>query len=176
MKHTKMAGLCARVALLMPLAACLQGATVTFSNLVAGATSYGFDGDGDTIADVVFSTTDPLGFNTSGPGPFQLYVYQAGLEGTSLLNPDLRVDFLHGATGSIQFGFAVNSQAPGANVFAGFQLFDAGNNLLGSATVLGARFPIPPIQSTFAEGQLSLMFSGRAAYGLRPGACRGSPR
>ena len=67
-------------------------ATVTFDNLVAGVTSYGFDGDGDTIHDVIFQTADPLGFNTSGPGPFQVYVQQAGLEGTSLLNPDLRVD------------------------------------------------------------------------------------
>lgn len=89
-----------------------HAATVTFSNLIAGVTSYGFDGDGDTIADVIFSTSDPLGFNTSGPGPFQLYVTQPGLEGTSLLNPDLRVDFLHGATGSIQFGLGVSILQP----------------------------------------------------------------
>lgn len=151
---------------LMAAASGMQAATVTFNNLIAGVTSYGFDGDGDTVADVIFSTTDPLGFNTSGPGPFQLYVYQQGLEGTSTLNPDLRVDFLHGATGSIQFGFAVNAMAAGPSVFASLELFDALNNSLGSATVLGARFPIPPIQSTFTEGQLTLGFSGTAAYGL----------
>lgn len=143
-----------------------HAATVTFNDLIAGVVSYGFDGDGDTVADVIFSTTDPLGFNTSGPGPFQLYVYQAGLEGTSLLNPDLRVDFLHGATGSIQFGFALNSFAPGPTVFASFELFDANGLSLGSATVPGLRYPIPPIQSTFTEGSLTLNFSGTAAYGL----------
>jgi len=143
-----------------------HAATVTFGDLIAGVTSYAFDGDGDTIADAVFSTTDPLGFNTSGPGPFQLYVNQPGLEGTTLLNPDLRVDFLHGATGSIQFGFALNSSAPGPTVFASLELFNANGNSLGSASVPGLRYPIPPIQSTFPEGQLTLSFSGTAAYGL----------
>ncbi|MFN7936836.1 MAG: hypothetical protein U0R19_26180 [Bryobacteraceae bacterium] len=154
------------VIVLVVMASQMRAATVTFSNLISGVTSYGFDGDGDTVADVVFSTTDPLGFNTSGPGPFQLYVFQQGLEGTSLLNPDLRVDFLHGATGSIQFGFAVNAMVAGPAVFATLELFDALNNSMGSATVFGARFPIPPIQSTFTEGQLTLPFSGTAAYGL----------
>lgn len=58
-----------------------HAANVTFSDQIAGVTSYGFDGDGDTIADVIFSTADPLGFNTSGPGPFQLFVNQPGMEG-----------------------------------------------------------------------------------------------
>jgi len=45
------------------------GATIlTFDDAIIGATSYSFDSDGDFIDDVIFTTTDPFGFNTVGPG------------------------------------------------------------------------------------------------------------
>ena len=45
-----------------------HGAVITFDTLVSGATSFAYDGDGDSITDVLFSTTDLSGFNTVGPG------------------------------------------------------------------------------------------------------------
>ena len=68
--------------------------------MVIGETSHAFDGDGGNVDNVVFSTTDPLGFNTSGPGVNQQFIDESGLEGTSDLDPDLRADFLNGAMGS----------------------------------------------------------------------------
>ena len=48
--------------------------------MVIGETSHAFDGDGGNVDDVVFSTTDPLGFNTSGPGVNQQFIDESGLE------------------------------------------------------------------------------------------------
>lgn len=139
-----------------------NAAVINFSQVVEGQTSFGFDGDGDGINDVIFSTTDPLGFLTTGPGPNQAFISEPGLEGTSLLNPDLRVDFLKGAAGSIRFGFALNSFAESANTFTAFQLFDANGSLLASTQQAGIFGPA----STFPEGQIELGFAGIAAYGL----------
>ena len=36
-----------------------NAAILTFDDIITGATSYSFDGDGDTIDDVIFTTTDP---------------------------------------------------------------------------------------------------------------------
>ena len=145
----------------------VQAALLTFDDAVSGATSYSFDGDGDLIDDVIFSTTDPLGFNTIGPGPFQAYIDEPGLEGTTLLNPDLRVDFLVGAVNSITVGFALDSTSVSPVNTASLALFDASDNLLGSATVVGDKFDLGGgVFSTFVEGQISIVFSGQAAYGL----------
>ncbi len=139
-----------------------NAAVITFDQLVEGQTSFGFDGDGDGINDVIFSTTDPLGFLTTGPGPNQVFISEPGLEGTSLLNPDLRVDFLRGAAGFIRFGFALNSFTESANTFAAFQLFDANDSLLASVQQAG----IFGATSSFPEGQVEVGFAGVAAYGL----------
>ncbi|MDX2229889.1 MAG: PEP-CTERM sorting domain-containing protein [Leptolyngbyaceae cyanobacterium bins.349] len=137
-------------------------AVVNFSQVVEGATSFGFDGDGDGINDVVFTTTDPFGFGTTGPGFNQVYVNEPGLEGTSLLNPDLRVDFLKGAAALIRFGFALNSLVEGPNTFTDFRVFDASGNLLGAVQKAGLYESI----SSYPEGQIELSFAGIAAYGL----------
>uniref|UniRef100_A0A832H6B5 PEP-CTERM sorting domain-containing protein n=1 Tax=Oscillatoriales cyanobacterium SpSt-402 TaxID=2282168 RepID=A0A832H6B5_9CYAN len=139
-----------------------NAAVINFSQVVEGQTSFGFDGDGDGINDVIFSTTDPLGFLTTGPGPNQVFISEPGLEGTSLLDPDLRVDFLEGAAGSIRFGFALNSFTESANTFTAFQLFDSTGSLLASAQQAG----IFGSASTFPEGQIEVGFAGIAAYGL----------
>jgi hypothetical protein len=140
--------------------------TITFDDLIVGQTSYSFDPDGDGIPDAIFSTSDPLGFRTIGPGLAQKYINEPGLEGTSLLNPDLRVDFPNKARNSLAFGFALDSFVqPGGS--ATFTIFDSLNTQLATLTVPGAYFTLPGGgSSSFPEGELSLAFSGEAAYGL----------
>ena len=53
-------------------------AIITFDDVISGEVSYGFDGDGDLIDDVIFSTIDPLGFNTVGPGANMTYIAEPG--------------------------------------------------------------------------------------------------
>ncbi|NNL67553.1 MAG: PEP-CTERM sorting domain-containing protein [Myxococcales bacterium] len=154
------AGLC----LLAPSRA--QAAVITFDAVVAGSTSFGFDGDGDAVDDVVFSTTDPGGFNTFGPGTNQNFIDEPGIEGTSLLDPDLRVDFLNGASGSIGFGFALLSEIAGPGTFASIELFDADDDPLGEEGQEGTFTFTPGGLSDFPEGRIELPFSGVAAYGL----------
>lgn len=108
--------------LTVAIAGLSHAALLTFDDLIIGATTYSFDGDGDGMNDVIFSTTDPYGFNTVGPGQNMTYIQEPGLEGTSLLNPDLRVDFLVGAIGSLKFGFALDSSTEDDT--ASFQVFD----------------------------------------------------
>lgn len=142
-------------------------ATITFDTLVSGQTSFGFDGDGDGINDVVFQTADPEGFNTLGPGLAQLYISEPGLEGTTLLNPDLRVNFLNSATESISFGFAMSDVEAGPANNVSFSLFNSSNVLIGSTMVNGALFSLPGGgTSSFVEGQVVLNFAGQASYGL----------
>ncbi|TRU81165.1 MAG: PEP-CTERM sorting domain-containing protein [Microcystis novacekii Mn_MB_F_20050700_S1] len=138
-----------------------QAAIIAFDDLIAGQTSYSFDGDGDGSDDVIFSTIDPSGFNTIGPGLFQSYINEPGLEGTSLLNPDLRVDFLVGAKDFLKFGFALNSGSERPGTFASFQVFDSSNNLLASSNVPGLYSP-----SSFPEGLINVNFLGTASYAL----------
>jgi len=132
---------------------------VTFDDAVMGETTYAFDGDGDNVDDVIFTTTDPLGFNSTGPGLNQQFIDEPGLEGTSDLDPDLRADFLNGATGSLAFGFALNSGVESDDYFASLSVFDAAGNLLGSESVVGVFGT-----SDYPEGLVSVAFQGTAAY------------
>jgi len=152
------------VALLSPLAA--GAAVITFDTIFFGETSFGFDGDADGVDDVIFSTTDPFGFFSFGPGVDQNFIDEPGLEGTTFLNPDLRVDFLNGAVGSIAFGFALNSSFADPALFASLQLFDASDALIASATVPGEFTMTPGGVSDFPEGRVVLPFAGVASYGL----------
>ncbi|MGP1345915.1 MAG: MYXO-CTERM sorting domain-containing protein [Phycisphaerales bacterium] len=133
--------------------------TITFDDVIVGETMYAF-------GDVVFSTDDPFGFNTVGPGPNQLYIDEPGLEGTSLLPVDLRVDFEVGAIDFIRFGFALNSfdeSQPLGDVT--FTLFDADDIEIASQTVAGAFFDLGGgMFSSFPEGEVFLPFAGTAAY------------
>jgi hypothetical protein len=140
--------------------------TITFDNLITGQTSYSFDPDGDGIPDAFFSTTDPSGFRTVGPGMSQKYINEPGLEGTSLLAPDLRVEFPNKAKDKVSFGFALDStSALGGS--ATFTLYDVANTQLASLTVPGATFTLPGGgTSSFPEGELALAFPGEAAYGF----------
>lgn len=135
-----------------------QAALLTFDDAITGSTSYAFDGDGDSVADVLFTTTDPLGFNTIGPGPNQLYIDEPGLEGTTLLNPDLRVNFLNGAVGSLSFGFAVSTTID-LPVALNFSVFNAANVLIASNAFGATRGT-----SNFSEAFATTSFAGTAAY------------
>ena len=144
-----------------------DAAILTFDDVIVGQTSYAFDGDGDGISDVLFTTTDPAGFNTVGPGSNMSYIREPGLEGTSLLDPDLRVDFLVGAQDGLRFGFALDSASEGAGTFASFFVYDAANTLLASSTQPGL-FTLPDgvNPSNYPEGIIAVAFGGTAAYGL----------
>lgn len=141
-----------------------NAALITFDDLIAGVTSYAYDGDSDGVDDVVFSTTDPSGFNTVGPGTNQLFIDQPGIEGTTVLNPDLRVDFIFGATDSFQFGFANNTSSALVDGVT-FSVFDEASSLLASTSVL-SDFTLPDgiNPSSFPEALVDLSFSGIAAY------------
>ncbi len=154
------------VAALVGGASLSHGAIITFDTLVGGATSFAYDGDGDSIADVLFSTTDLSGFNTVGPGPNMSYIREPGIEGTTLLTPDLKVDLFTGATGTLGFGFAMNTDVGGSPVSMTFSVFDVLDNLLGSVTV-DADFTDPPgasAISSFPEALVSISFGGVASY------------
>jgi hypothetical protein len=140
------------------LAVPAMAATITFDTLVTGATSFGYDGDGDLIVDVIFSTTDAGGFNTFGPGADQAFINEPGLEGTTLLSPDLRVDFLNGASGNLSFGLATSGFSDGADGVS-FNIYDAADNLL--ASTFDSTYFTP---SSFPEAFVSLGFGGVAAY------------
>ena len=139
-----------------------QAAIITFDTLVMGETSFGYDGDGDLIDDVIFSTTDPGGYNTAGPGPDMSYINEPGLEGTTSLSPDLRVDFLNGAIENITFGFA--------EIVLGnltFSIFDNTNAVLATDTVASAFTTLPDSSSSaFPEALVDLDFEGIASYAL----------
>lgn len=143
-----------------------QAATITFDTLVTGATSFAYDGDGDTIDDVIFSTTDPLGYNTVGPGTNQSYINQPGLEGTALLSPDLRVDFLNGAVTELSFGFSMSFPLT-STVGVTFSIFDSADNSLNSV-FQEADFTLPDgtNPSSFPEALTILSFAGIASYAL----------
>ncbi len=135
---------------------------LTFDDAISGSTSYLFDGDGDSINDVIFSTTDSGGFNTIGPGTNMTYINEPGLEGTSLLSEDLRVDFLIGAVNNLSFGFALNSDTEDDTVT--FNIYDSANTLLASNSMLGLYTTTTLGTSNFPEGYLSLDFLGVASY------------
>jgi hypothetical protein len=139
-----------------------QGVTLTFDDLIQGKTAYHFDADGDGKAEVIFSTTDPGGFNRVGPGTNMTYIQEPGLEGTSLLAPDLRVDFLAGARGNLNFAFAVDSESQDDT--ASFQVYDARGNQIAAQSQVGLYTATPQGTSSAPEGQIGVNFAGTASY------------
>ena len=155
----------ATIAMICLLAFMARGneAVITFDEVVSGVTSYGYDGDKDDINDVIFSTLDPDGFNTVGPGPDMNFINEPGIEGTTLLGTDLRVDFLFGASANIAFGFAMSTTQEIYGVT--FELYDHTDTLIAS-TYQVATITNVTVSSTFPEAILNLEFTGIAAYGL----------
>ena len=141
-----------------------NAAVITFDDAITGSTSYSFDGDGDLVDDVIFTTTDPSGFNTAGPGTNMSYIDEPGLEGTTLLSPDLRVDFLNGAVDNLNFGFALNTST-GGTYGVSFSIFDSADSLLNSIfQVADFTTPDGTNSSSFPEAITSLNFTGVASY------------
>jgi len=161
MKKKLLMGLATGV-LLLGAAGMSNAATLTFDDAITGATTYQFDGDGDSINDVIFSTPDPGGFNTVGPGTNMTYIQEPGLEGTTLLSQDLRVDFLNGAVTNLHFGFALDSYTEDDSVT--FNVYNSDNMLLATSSMLGFYSMTESGQSNFPEGYLSVNFSGIASY------------
>lgn len=88
-----------------------------------------------------------------------------GLEGTTALTPDLRVDFPNGAIDSLGFGFAVLAGGDSADLTVTFQIFDGFDNQLAETTDLAAfTEPVPPTASGFPEALVNLNFFGTASY------------
>lgn len=149
------------------IASSASAVILTFDDAITGATSYSFDADNDGFDDVIFSTDDPLGFNTVGPGPNQIYIDEPGLEGSTLINPDLRVDFLVGAYDFLNFGFALDDFQETANTWASFEVYDQFDNLLASDFEYGMyTMPDGVNPSSFPEGYIETSFAGKAAYAL----------
>jgi hypothetical protein len=141
-------------------------AEITFDDAITGAVSYSFDGDNDGIDDVIFSTDDPEGFNTTGPGSLMSFIHEPGLEGTTSLNTDLRVDFSNGAVDSLSFGFALNTKVA-STYGVSFSVFDSENNLLNSSFTLADFTLYDDVnQSSFPEAEVTVSFAGIAAYAL----------
>ena len=153
------------VAIVCLLALMARGnvAVITFDEVVEGETSYGYDGDADDIDDVIFSTLDPAGFNTAGPGPYMNFINEPGIEGTTFLETDLRVDFLFGASASIAFGFAMSTSQEIYGIT--FELYDHADSLIAS-TFQVATLTNVVVNSDYPEAVLHLEFAGVAAYGL----------
>ena len=150
-------------ACLLAFIASSDAAVITFDEVIEGEISYAYDGDGDEIDDVLFSTTDPLGFNTVGPGPNMNFITEPGIEGTTALAADLRVDFIFGASSNITFGFAMSTTQEIYGVT--FEVYDHTDSLIASAYQV-ATFTNVTVASRYPEELLSLDFEGTAAYGL----------
>lgn len=165
---SSLSGIIAILALAMAMTSSARAAVVDFSTLTDGVTTYAADGDGDGIADVDFSTTDPSGFSLMGPGLNQSFVNEPALEGNSgVTGPDVRVDFRFGAFGPITFGFAFSETFEVANAVT-LSVFGFADELLLEVSA-DALFTLPDgiNQSDFPEGQLVADFgSAGASYAL----------
>jgi hypothetical protein len=143
--------------------ASVNAAVITFDEVISGQTSYAYDGDEDGIDDVTFSTTDPEGFNTFGPGANMNFISEPGIEGTTSLGIDLRADFIFGASSNLTFGFALSTTQEINGVT--FEVYDDTDHLIAS-TFHVATYTNLSVRSRFPEALLSLDFEGTAAYCL----------
>jgi hypothetical protein len=165
MKNKFLAGLATGLFMFV-VSGTVNAALITFDDVVIGATSYQYDGDGDGINDVIFSTSDATGFGTAGGGNNTAYINIPGIEGTTLLDVDLRVDFLNGAVDQLSFGFALFDNE-NEDCWASFDVFDSSDNLLSSNTMYGLYSDMGNgTYSSFPEGLMETSFAGIASYAL----------
>jgi PEP-CTERM motif len=142
--------------------AAAQDVTLDFSDAIQGRPFYAYDGDLDGTADVVLSTSDPLGFNTFGPGLNMLYIREPGIEGTAWLSEDLRANFVRGAVGTLSFSYALSTSSSDFGVTA--TVYSASNQVLASVTNTAAFQPVGAGQGSFPENRVNVDFNGTAAY------------
>ena len=154
--------------------------TIDFESLVAGQSLFGIDVNSDERTDVQFSTTAAGGFNTMGPNPDgQAFVSGLVLETSSISDPDIRVDFLGGATESIQLGFALLAGVDDAGQGLQLEIFDQAGEQLGAAFQAGELVTVDtvaglPVFSGFPEGQVSISFDGVASFALLDATASGT--
>ena len=147
--------------------------TVTFDGATDGVTTFGFDADGDTVDDAVFSSLTGQPFSVTGPGPNQLFIQEPGLVAGIVADPEFRVDFPNGAATSAGYSFALSvfcfSAGPvDPSLFGSIEVFDAADNSLGfaSAEPVCTVTPDPSGYSSFVEAEVSVTFSGLASYAI----------
>lgn len=149
--------------------------TVTFDGATDGVTTFGFDANGDTVDDAVFSSLTGQPFSVSGPGPNQLFIQEPGLVSWIVADPDpeFRVDFPNGAATSAGYSFALSVPCDSAgpvdpSLFGSIEVFDAADNSLGfaSAEPVCTVTPDPSGYSSFVEAEVSVTFSGLASYAI----------
>ncbi len=151
--------------------------TIDFESLVDGAALFGIDVNADGRTDVRFSTAADGGFNTSGPNPDdQVYATGSVLETSSLSDPDIRVDFLGGATGSIRMGFVIGGFIDDPGQGLQVEVFDQLGERLASAFQPGELLTIGNASgfSGFPENFISVSFDGVASYALLDATASGT--
>jgi len=145
------------------LAASADGVPITFDDLIAGAVVYGFDDNSDGRDEAVFAMADGSGLTPIRFGSPQTYVDGPGLGATSLLGPDLRVDFPQGAREALRVGLALDSSLPDSTAL--LQVYNASDGLLASTALTGLSGRTLD-RSGQPGGLLSLSFAGIASYAL----------
>ena len=143
--------------------------TIDFESLVGGQSLFGIDVNADGRTDVQFSTTAAGGFNTVGPNPDdQLFATGVVLETSSTSDPDIRVDFLGGATDSIRMGFVIGGFVDDLDQGLQVEVFDQLGVSLSSEFRAGELLTndTPLGLSMFPEGLISVSFDGVASYAL----------
>lgn len=150
---------------------------IDFESLVGGESLFGIDVNADGRTDVRFSTTADGGFNVGGPNPEE-QVFASGLvmETSSMSDPDIRVDFLGGATDSIQLGFALLADVDDPGQGLQLEVFDQLGERLASDFQTGELLSInsPSGLSGFPENLISVSFDGVASYALIDATASGS--
>jgi hypothetical protein len=140
---------------------------ITFDDPIAlSEPTYSADGDGDSIIDVVFSTSDVgnFGFYSGGPGSNQLYTDGIGL---GFSYPDqFKIDFIHGAVNNLNFGMIFgNFIGVGGIDELTFSVFDSSNNELASVTQIADYTLLNGgNQSSYPETLVNISFSQVASY------------
>jgi hypothetical protein len=142
----------------------LQAANIRFeSGVVVGSNSYGFDSNDDSVDDVIFSTTDPLGFANenlylNNPEFFAGTINAAVLSVSTNNNPSLRVDFINGVQAFTFHYIFFSSTGHQVNV----DVFDSNHNLLGSS--FAPALSTHANHNTLPNAIFRVPFSGTASY------------
>ena len=146
------------LALLTATGAAAVPSGIPFDGFAGPAASLAFDGNYDALNDVTFSSTHENGLVTAPFEGTQSFIWGGVLYGFQQPGTDLRVDFATGATGSLGFGFALDTFGAWSNAMV-FRVYDAANTLLASA--YGDAYTY---DGDFPEGRVDLEFAGTAAY------------
>ncbi len=144
------------------------GARVHFEyEEISGRSMYGFDTNSDSTDDLVFSTTDPAGFNyvhviLGEPNPGS--VFNDYIEVSANNSPSLRVDFVNGTEGDFHLGFAFSPNVEGQH--HNYRVFDSSDNLLPSTVDFSQRDVSGVDTYNNIHSRDTVRFTGLASYAL----------